>query len=77
MNIVTPGLEAVLHDTDTAREARAGDTFDVGEISVLDVGEISVRVAAATHAIPTQALILLCVRAEKDANPDRSDTLTV
>ena len=69
MNIVTPGLEAVLHDTGAAREARAGDTFDVGEISV--------RVAAATHAIPTQALVLLCVRAEKDANPDRFDTLTV
>ena len=49
MDIVTPGLETVLHDEDTVRETRVGDTFDVGEIRV--------RVAPANHAVPTQALI--------------------
>lgn len=49
MEIVTPGLEAVLADEDDVRETSVGETFSIGDVTV--------EVAPAAHAVPTQGLV--------------------
>lgn len=49
VDIVTPGLEDVLAEEDEVRETDIGDTFPVGDVTV--------EVAPAEHAVPTQGLV--------------------
>lgn len=49
MGLVTPGMETVLDDEDVVRETAVGDAFTVGDVTV--------EVAPAAHAVPTQGLV--------------------